>query len=888
MDLGGLIRGAIGGAQDAAAEVLIRYRADTSELDKATQALEAQAAKETQVQEAKTAKLKQLQEQEIALQERYSQVSKDLFTARAFGMQAEIVKLNEHKIAVEQQIQTSQLNQQNIQREITLLSEHRAMLISDAAAMRERAAGGIGGGISSAGSTAIGVLGGMLALNAVTALTHAVETAVKSYAEYGHAIEHVSQLMGTSAENASVLVYAFNQFGLSVADAERTIAQLTRHIVDNEQQFNALGIATRNTNGEFKNQYDIFNGLREVMSNAADGTAKTALQLQLASRGGSAAGQSFAELNQVLSLTDEQWAALRRQAELHNAVLSETEALTGTQMVLAGRTMEQSLAGIGRAFSHLTSGPLMGFLSGLNDVLDTLSAFGKETANLNFFEKIGAAFDFSGSGNDIFARVRADVEKAKADRATIADLQSQGDGDVSGGLKNTGAGARQAETQAIRDEIDALREAATAREDEMRTALTAYERVRQAAIKSIQDAQVVRDDAHNAEIKALQDEQKAADDRFKDENEARQQQIANLRTEIQLREQALQQEEAAYTLAEDQKNVAHDKLDTTTVQGPHENIEAYYKRKYEAEQRLARDTHKVVIDQKRLELDQFKVVTDAQIRAIEAVSAAAAKANEDQRAGNAKKIEDIRTLMEQEKRRDQATIEGIRNQIQAERDRVQDAIKDMQKETASLVKELEKRAKAIEAHFNAIGGGLDTVKAKADAATAALERMRAAIDAAQTAVHGPGGARDDAAATGNQGTTPDGSGPPGSTTTIPASTVMGTGRTIGGDWWSDLWRNIFSGLDPSNPNRWGGFHHDFPHSMTLPEPVELLARSGRSYGVAAATGPEQVSFGGVGPGASAGAGHGHTIVVNLDGRKVGEILADRQGSDIASGYGRRS
>lgn len=897
-DLGGLIRGALGGGTEAAQEVLVSYRADTSQLEAAGAKLEQQAAREQELYDKKAAAAQAANAKTVALEQQYTAIEEALFKARAFNMDQEIAKLSQRRAAVAQQVEASQMVERQLTQEMAVLAKHREALVADAAAMKEQAAGRVGpGGISSIGAAAIGAgsaIASIAAMNAAMALANAVQETATAYVKWGHEVEHTSNLLGTNAQQASLLLYTFQRFNLSTADADRVIIQLSRHVEENENKFRALGVQTRDASGQFRNAYDILQSVRQALNNTADGVTKNTDMMELLARASSGGGQSFAELNAILSLTDDQMAALEREAQRMGLILSDQDAKAAFELQNQMVGLQQAEKGLQVSISQLAVPALAALVGWLQHVAAVAQFATKSTDNLTLSLARAASawmhflgsipgLGLAGMGGDLLDKLipadaaqRMDdfVNSAIADAQRIADMVDQSGAappDVSNAAMN---GGRNAETQAIRDQIDALREAAQAREDEMRAALTAYEREHEKAIKTIEDTERAREDAHNEEIKRISDEQRSRDDAFNDAEEQRRATIDALRQEVQAREQALQMEEQQFNLQQDEQDLAREKLDTTTVRGPHENIEDFYKRRYENEQKLAKDTHKVLMDHKRLELDQFKAATDAQIHGIEAVSKAAKDANEQAKRDAEKRIEAIRHEMEEEKRKSQAEIEGIRKAMQAERDRVEAAIKELQRETQAQIKELEKRLKAFESTAIAIGGAWSNLANKmASDQEAAAARARAAwLKAFQDIDHQSPDAKDRNNAGDGTGWTP------------PDEGAERLGVAADGGWaiWKLLNGAIVDALRNGSIINVEQYAHDYPHDFMLPEPTMLIGKSGKSYGVAAATGPEPISFGGVG---GAAGGHGHAIY--LDGRKVGEALAERAMGTIASGYGMR-
>ena len=889
MDIGGLLRGAVSGAQSAAEEILVQFKADTSALDAAMSKLDRAIAREEAQNTKKTAAYQAALQKALALEEDYDRKSQQLSEARAKAQEmavlgvtkatdAEVTALQQELMAKAKAVESAQVHAGAIGNETKALTAHIAMLKADQAALQQRSAamGSGPAGISAGGAAVLGGLGAvgtMVAMNAVMALGRAVESTATSFAKYAHEVDHAAKLMGTTTENASVLVYAFNQFGLSASDVDRTIVQMTRHIVANGDQFAALGIQTKDANGELKSSYDIFDQLRHVMSNAADGTAKTALQLQLASRGGSAAGQSFAELNQILSLTDDQWHALERQARLHNAVLSETEALMGTDMVQSGRTFNQAIDGVGRALSRVVAGPITDFLNGLNDILDTLAAFGKETADLNIFQKIGAAFDFSQSGTDRFGRVRADVEQAKRDRATIAALQSQGNDSVDPGINygGGGGGGNTAARQALQDQIDAAREAAQAAQDALREELTAFERTKNREIALIDEQQAASTKAHDAEIRGIEDQQRAEQNAFDARQRHHQDDIAALRDQLSLMEQGWQEEDARTQIAVDEASLKKEQArEVFRTKGM---TDEQYQQAVFAHNRQIADSEKRLADErKKLARDEIKVSIGDRIKAIEKQAEVERLNLEVDKKAAETRMREIRDEMTAEKAQSDAKVKALRDEMTVQQQRVDDAIKQIQKESKAVIDALNEQLKAVERFTSGATAGYGNL-------AAAAERARAAAAAAAAAAAGEAAAQAAAnagasASTGGLPTTGAGSHGPTTSEQRP--------HGFAGFWWDYMHRDLGDQTAPSDNTT--PLQFAAGGSMLLTEPTALMSmRTGRTLATAAMRAPEVATFGGEGMGAQGGGGD-IQIDVYVDGEPARAKVVRGMASSARRGY----
>lgn len=880
--LGGLF-GAISGAAE---QVLIEFRAETGDVEKKLSALDAKLAQAEARQkaafdaaQAQNAKAIAAEKEYAAIEQQISAIRGELAQKRVAssqlefdamakvrtGLQANLAALSEQRTALALTVEAEQ-------KHAIALQATAAAYAKKTAAARESAAASGGGAGGSALGGALGVAGGLVAFNAIMALDRALKDNIASWAEWGHAVEHASRLMGTSTENASKLLYVFQFFGLSVADADRTIAQLTRHIADNGKQFEALGIQTRKANGELVSSYDVFNQLREAMSRGGDGATKLAVQLQLMARGGSAAGQALAETNMILGLSNDQWQALGDQAERAGVVMDTKTARAAFDVYMQMRalTAEQRALGLG------LSRELMPVLNGLQrfalGAMVALQGLGDAIKTLFTTGDIGATWDK-------LAALWTDTSRVDQLMQTAKDVLSMEDAlqNNSGALKSNLDAGNAAATEAIRDQIKAVEDLARAQEEQSRVGLLGYEREAEGRIRAVEEAQRVADDAHRRETEGIQAEQRAADDTFRDAQEGRQQQIADLRTAIQLREQSLQQEEAAFQLTQDQRALRTTEQ-TQVGRTKGETLEAYNQRVYDHQRKLLEEQHRVTVAQKRLELDQFKANTDAQIRQIEAAGKAEQKVYEDRRRANEDRVRAIQDQQRTETERSQKAIRGIRDEMQAERDRVDKAIKGLQDVTRTQVEELNKQIENIRAAGARVpewptpwrNWGSPPAYTPNTQSPDARSRNAGAAPAAGTLPQ--------------EGDTQD---------------IVGMGRAVfrGGEWHFDTIRpDTGGGSDVRFPfldtignflGGLGGSAHAYGGTLMLREPATLRGASGKNYGTFGESGTEPVTV-------SAGGGGGAQTIripVILDGRVLTEVVVEDLAREImrraAFGYSRK-
>jgi hypothetical protein len=759
---------------------------------------------------------------------------------------------------------------------------------SESAKQHSAATSAFGAITASAKSMALSIAAAFGIVALVQQGAQAIKQAIVGYGELGHEVMHIADLMGTTTEKASLLDYTFKQFGLSSANVTQTIAQLTRHVIDNEAEFHALGVQTRDTNGELLSTYDIFDSMRQVMSNAADGTAKTADMLKLLARSGSAGGQALGELQQILGLTNDQMAAMEREAQANNAILTKSQALMGTDMVQAGRALGQAFDGLGRIVGAFTVGPLTGMLNGISTAIQMFellaSTAAASMASVQGIPILSGILNLVGNSADIVAgnqtdatrSIAAQMAQIESDRQALAGLGASDGTNQMPTFAPGGGGA----SQAIQDQKAALQ-----------AALERYNAEKQAAIDAITEEKTARDSAfndqiaqttdletarkadHQAAIDAINEETQTLTDQYDLRKRASDDAITGLRAQITLLDQQFSIQSAQDQLAKDQQALANASAQGSPTIRKGEHLEDYYKRvhDYDAAQTAAKE--KVATDQAKIALDAQKVILNGQIATLEAAAKADQRALEDKKKAaadeikgiqqiqkaeetrTAKAIADIRGQIKEQDAQSAALIKGLQAEMKTEKERVDDEILQLDK----LLKAQQGLASGTGAAW---GSALGTIGTAADAAKQKIDDLHASL-AALNRDNAPGGVA-------AQGAPQEGD----------VQNIPGMARMVfhNGEWHSDtISPDSGGGLDlPGaivnllNSLRGPKVAHAAGGSMVLSEPTALIGlNSGTYQGIAGEAGTETATFT---PGSGAGGGGGRSVTINVIGLAVPDAV----------------
>jgi hypothetical protein len=684
----------------------------------------------------------------------------------------------------------------------------------------------LGGGIAGIGGALIGA-----------AAVYSVKKAIDDTLEWTTAIKDLMLITREGAKETSTFAVVAERFGIDANKLQDTLRNVASAAAENPEQFRAMGIELNNLDGSAKSPLQLFMEFRKTFQGATQDTHTLRAAQEIL-------GRSYADLLPLLNATDDQMKAWTASAADSGKVLT-TEALE------ANLKYQQSLAELGIAFQGIGQRIGQFFIPKL--------AWAAETA-LHAADVIGGAVKHMLSGDFDFGRTLAEADRLAGERAERANAAAQaiiGAGTGTGSLptRKDVSGAQRAADQAIKDRIALIREESKARVDAMNDALTAFNRERDAAIRTIEDEHKARQKAHQAQIEALKAEMDAEDEAFRARERVRDDATAALRAQLDATQALLDAETARKALADAEKTLTHEsRVVVSRRRG--ETDEDYQGRAYQQDKRV-KDAAKAVADEKeKIARDATKREIENRIKAIEAERIADRRQLEDKKHAIDVRVAAIQKEMALDKEKSDARVQQIHDEQKAERERVANAIKELERHTAAQVKELELVLKAHQATAAGVAA------AWGEAAAAAQRAADAANIAAAAGVQAADALRREGER--NHSTT----------------TGLGPGGLAGP-----------SGVRNTNPDDLTTWTQvpmfDSGGSMVLREPTLLVGqRSQRVLARAAVAGDEAVSFGGVG---GRGKG-GTTITVHVHGlsdeaaaAKVGRAVRDQWDGDAAFG-----
>jgi len=118
------------------------------------------------------------------------------------------------------------------------------------------------------------------------------EEAASATIEWSRSVEELAQRMGTTTEAASALAVSAREHGVEVSTVEQFTQALTRTLTTHEDRFRTLGIAVRDTSGQYLSLEQIQQNTLNRLAQFEEGTNRnTAAQYLLQRAAGSVVGE---------------------------------------------------------------------------------------------------------------------------------------------------------------------------------------------------------------------------------------------------------------------------------------------------------------------------------------------------------------------------------------------------------------------------------------------------------------------------------------------------------------------------------------------------------------------------------------------------------------------
>lgn len=141
--------------------------------------------------------------------------------------------------------------------------------------------------------------------------------ALSTTKEVAGEIVKLKNSMGISAEEASVLRVALDDVFLTADDMAGAASRVTKQLVNNEAAFRALGVATRDQNGNYRSTIDIISETNSKLLEFSEGTDRNVEGIKIYGRG-------WDEARKTLKLTADAMNEGKKRAEELHLVFGES------------------------------------------------------------------------------------------------------------------------------------------------------------------------------------------------------------------------------------------------------------------------------------------------------------------------------------------------------------------------------------------------------------------------------------------------------------------------------------------------------------------------------------------------------------------------------------
>ena len=200
---------------------------------------------------------------------------------------------------------------------------------------QEAAEKGIGGIISSLGTLGPAVAGAAAAF----AVFEGIKGAVEAFKEFGHEVEHLSNILGISSEAASGLSGTLKVLGMGSDEYLSVMMKMERQMKKSPEDFDRLGIAVKNADGTFREQPAILDSVIEKLKEYKPGVDQVMFAMDaMGPRGAQAAFQLL---------------HMKEAAEIATPIMKGLGLEMGENAVEAARNLEMRSNALGLVLTGL-------------------------------------------------------------------------------------------------------------------------------------------------------------------------------------------------------------------------------------------------------------------------------------------------------------------------------------------------------------------------------------------------------------------------------------------------------------------------------------------------------------------------------------------------------
>lgn len=222
-------------------------------------------------------------------------------------------------------------------------------------------------------------------------LTATAGIVVNKSMEAGDRIDKMSQMIGMNRKAFQEWDYIMSQNGGNVENLQmgfKTLAEQMNNVQKGSKEsiqiFKSLGVAVKDSNGNFRNQSDVFNDTIRALQQIENPTKKAIL-------GNKMFGRSFLEMKPLLNQTAESVDNLRKKANSMNMILSDSDIDTAVKLKDSVDTLQRTFYAFGNQLG-------ISLMPILNRATDKIADFTKLAAQMPQPLKSAIAIGVAGTG----------------------------------------------------------------------------------------------------------------------------------------------------------------------------------------------------------------------------------------------------------------------------------------------------------------------------------------------------------------------------------------------------------------------------------------------------------------------------------------------------------
>jgi hypothetical protein len=197
----------------------------------------------------------------------------------------------------------------------------------------------------------------------VSRIARAIPDLINRGKDYAESVHTITIETGASAENSSQLLAIYQFLGGTQTDLNQKVNRLSTTIKRQEAGLQALGVVTRDSNGNLLDQVTLIDNLRKVYSTLPQGIIETNHALLSFGRNGATA---LGPLLHYLGLTDDEINKLAADAKSQGLILSESQLLAADAAGKAAARIQNAITGLSVTLNTTILPQLASFFDGLS------------------------------------------------------------------------------------------------------------------------------------------------------------------------------------------------------------------------------------------------------------------------------------------------------------------------------------------------------------------------------------------------------------------------------------------------------------------------------------------------------------------------------------------